>query len=90
VEQSECIPDSLSTSNAASGGLNIQVAGSGAADGGGTFPINECLELWRSSKPGSASTAFGTMKDWVMAMREKYEKMNGQAVQEVPYLSDLF
>jgi hypothetical protein len=90
VEQSECIPDSLSTSDAASGGLNIQAAGSGAADDGGTFPNNECPELRRSSEPGSASTAFGTMNDRVMAMREKYEKMNDQAVQEVPYPSDSF
>ncbi|KAN0127816.1 hypothetical protein V8E53_014372 [Lactarius tabidus] len=67
---------------AASRELNI-AAESRATDNRNSLSINESAENWWSSEPGStALTVFGTVDDRVTAIKEKYQTMNDQTVQE--------
>ncbi|KAN0128842.1 hypothetical protein V8E53_013340 [Lactarius tabidus] len=68
---------------AASQELN-EAAESRATDDRNSLSINESVENWQSSEPGStALTVFGTVDDRVTAIKEKYQTMNDQTVQEM-------
>jgi hypothetical protein len=76
-----------------------EAAGTGATDDRSSFLIDESEELQWLNEPGSAvtlghisntSTVFRTMDERVTAIKDKYQTMNDQAVQEVPSLLNLF